>query len=146
MRWTALRDALPLLAVTVWWSSLTLLGGFVVPMLFAHLPSPAIAGNMAAKLFSGQTAISTACALGALVALRDRRVRAPAGLGAALAPWLLGGALLALLVEFGVAPHIVARDNLRLWHSVASAMYLFQWLCAGWCVVRLMGAGRSEPE
>ena len=39
--------------------------------------------------------------------------------------------LLALLVEFAVAPRIVARENLALWHSVGSAMYLLQWLCAG---------------
>lgn len=41
------------------------------------------------------------------------------------------GLLLALLVQYGVAPRIVARQNLRLWHSVGSAMYLVQWLCAG---------------
>ena len=35
--------------------------------------------------------------------------------------------LLALLAEFGVAPRIVARENLALWHSVGSVMYLLQW-------------------
>jgi hypothetical protein len=35
-----------------------------------------------------------------------------------------------LLVEFAVAPHIVARDNLALWHRVGSAMYFAQWVCA----------------
>ena len=39
--------------------------------------------------------------------------------------------LLALLQRYAVAPHILARDNLRLWHAVGSAMYLGQWLCAG---------------
>ena len=38
--------------------------------------------------------------------------------------------LLALLVEFAVAPRIVTRTNLKLWHSVGSVMYLVQWLCA----------------
>jgi hypothetical protein len=42
----------------------------------------------------------------------------------------LAGALLALLVEFGVSPHIVARDNLALWHGLGSAMYFAQWVCA----------------
>ena len=28
-----------------------------------------------------------------------------------------------------VAPHIVARDNLKLWHSLGSGLYLVQWLC-----------------
>jgi hypothetical protein len=38
--------------------------------------------------------------------------------------------LLALLSQFGVAPRIVARENLRLWHAVGSAMYALQWVCA----------------
>jgi hypothetical protein len=38
--------------------------------------------------------------------------------------------LLALLVELAVAPRIVARDNLALWHRVGSAMYFGQWVCA----------------
>jgi hypothetical protein len=39
--------------------------------------------------------------------------------------------LLALLAEFAVAPRIVARENLALWHRLGSGMYLAQWLCAG---------------
>jgi len=45
--------------------------------------------------------------------------------------FIVSGLLLALLSEFAVAPRIVARENLRLWHSVGSAMYVLQWLCAG---------------
>ena len=45
--------------------------------------------------------------------------------------FIVGGLLLALLGEYAVAPRIVARENLRLWHGVGSAMYLLQWLCAG---------------
>jgi hypothetical protein len=44
---------------------------------------------------------------------------------------LLGGMLLAMLSEFAVAPRIVARENLALWHSLGSGMYLLEWLCAG---------------
>ena len=44
--------------------------------------------------------------------------------------FILLGLLLALLVEFAVAPRIVTRTNLKLWHSVGSVMYLVQWLCA----------------
>jgi hypothetical protein len=50
--------------------------------------------------------------------------------------FIVTGLLLAVLVEFGVAPRIVnARvdgGNLRLWHGLGSAMYLAQWLAAGW--------------
>lgn len=44
--------------------------------------------------------------------------------------FILGGLLLALLTQFGVAPRIVARQDLRLWHSVGSVMYALQWCCA----------------
>jgi hypothetical protein len=44
--------------------------------------------------------------------------------------FVLGGMLLALLSQFGVAPRIVARQDLRLWHSIGSVMYLLQWGCA----------------
>jgi hypothetical protein len=42
--------------------------------------------------------------------------------------FITGGMLLALLSEFAVAPHILARDNLRLWHSIGSAMFALQFL------------------
>ncbi len=50
--------------------------------------------------------------------------------GGAIA-YVLLGMLLALLQQYAVAPHIMARENLRLWHSLGSAMYLGQWACAG---------------
>ena len=51
---------LSFLAAALWWGSLTTVGLLVVPMLFAHLPTPAMAGQMAAKLFAAQTYISIA--------------------------------------------------------------------------------------
>ena len=44
---------------------------------------------------------------------------------------VISGLLLALLSDLGVAPRILARENLKLWHGVGSAMYALQWLCAG---------------
>jgi hypothetical protein len=126
-RW--LRTA-PLWLSAAWVMSLSTLGFFVVPMLFAQMPLPALAGNMAAKLFSAQTGVSVACALLLVVVLRSDKHAAPAHMAPAVTLLALAGALLALLVEFGVSPRIVARDNLRLWHAVGSAMYFAQWLCA----------------
>lgn len=121
---------LPVWVAAVWWGSLSTLGFFVVPMLFIYLPSPAMAGNMAAKLFTAQTGISTGCGLVLLMLFRSNRPLAPVDIAQSATLFILGGVLLALLVEFGVAPHIVARDNLRLWHGVGTAMYVVQWLCA----------------
>lgn len=120
----------PLWLAAAWAMSLTTLGFFVVPMLFAHLPAPALAGNMAAKLFSAQTGVSAVCALLLVVVLRSDKHATPAHVIPTVTLLALAGALLALLVEFGVSPHIVARDNLKLWHGVGSAMYFAQWLCA----------------
>jgi hypothetical protein len=124
------KEALPLWIASAWWGSLTTLGFFVVPMLFAHLPSPAIAGNMAAHLFSGQTVVSCVCGLLLLLAFRSSMPIALASAAQFATLFVVGGVALALLVEFGVAPHIVERDNLALWHRVGSAMYLVQWMCA----------------
>ena len=120
---------LELFVAALWWGSLTTLGFGVVPMLFARLGSPAQAGQMAAQLFSAQTWVSVVCGLLLLMALR-RRNQAQ-GLG-----WILAGMLLALLVELAVAPRIVARENLAWWHSLGTAMYALQWLCAGACLWR----------
>jgi len=122
--------SLPLWVAAIWWGSLSTLGFFVVPMLFAHLPTPAMAGNMAAKLFTAQTAISAVSGMVLLLLLRSDKGFAPAEVARPATLFVLGGVLMALLVEFGVTPHIVARDNLALWHGVGSGMYLAQWLSA----------------
>jgi len=124
---TLLYERLPVLAAALWWGSLSVVGFMVVPLLFAHLPSPALAGFMAARLFAAQTWVSLACA--ALLLVLARAQEALPGVQSALG-FVLGGLLLALLVQYGVSPRILARDNLRLWHGVGSAMYALQWLCA----------------
>lgn len=126
-----MRARLPLLAAALWWGSLTTLGLLVVPMLFAHLPTPAMAGSMAARLFTAQTWVSMACGTLLLLAARRRDGQGLEDWAQATLGFIAGGLLLALLVEFAVAPRIVARENLRLWHGAGSAMYLAQWVCAG---------------
>jgi hypothetical protein len=121
----------PLWVAALWWGSLTTLGFFVVPMLFMHLPSPAMAGAMAANLFSAQTAVSVVCGLLMLVFFRSNQPPAPVDIAQSATLFVVGGVLLALLVEFGVTPHIIARDNLALWHRVGTGMYVVQWICAG---------------
>lgn len=121
---------LPVWVAAIWWGSLSTLGFFVVPMLFMHLPTPAMAGNMAAKLFTVQTAISTVCGLVLLMIFRSNKALALVDIAQSATLFVVGGVLMALLVEFGVAPHIVARDNLALWHGVGTGMYVAQWVCA----------------
>ncbi|MEO7158907.1 MAG: DUF4149 domain-containing protein [Polaromonas sp.] len=125
----------------LWWGSLTALGFVVVPMLFMHLGSPAAAGAMAARLFAAQTWISTGCALLMLLVLNQKEAVAQAASEREAMKFIVAGMLLALLVEFGVAPRIVSArsdgGNLKLWHGLGSVMLLGQWLCAGvtlWCL------------
>lgn len=140
---TARAQVLAPWLAALWWGSLTTLGALVVPLLFAHLPSPALAGGMAAKLFTAQTWLSTGCGLVLLLLLsRPDQGQAETARAPAVMVFLLLGMLLALLSEFAIAPRIVSRENLRLWHSVGSAMFALQWLCAGvtfWKVTRKAG-------
>lgn len=139
-----MRAHLPIMASALWWGSLSVVGFMVVPMLFVHLPSPALAGQMAAKLFAAQTWVSVVCCV-ALMLLAQRRGEdeAPSWAAAVMA-LVIGGLLLALLLQFGVAPRIVVREHLRLWHTVGSAMYAAQWFCAGGVLWRLVSCLRQR--
>lgn len=128
---------LPGIVAALWWGSLSAIGFLVVPLLFKYLATPAIAGGMAAKLFTAQTWVSMACALLLLMVSRSARVPDVANRVHAALPFILTGLLLALLGEFGVAPRIVARENLALWHAAGSGMYLGQWICAAVVLWRL---------
>jgi Domain of unknown function (DUF4149) len=143
-----LISKLTIFTAALWWGSLTTLGFFVVPMLFQYLPTKALAGNMAARLFEAQTWVSVGCCLVLMLILRPKRIEnhidaknsvksdeniPMSGVFPASAAiiFVAFGMLMALLVAFGVSPRIVARENLMLWHAVGSLMYLAQWVCAG---------------
>ncbi len=132
-----------MLAAALWWGSLSAL--FVmVPLLFANLPSHAVAGNAAAHLFTAQSWISIGCAM--LLLVLSRAEEAPEAQRAhGLLFFVLLGLLLALLVEYAVAPHIVARDHLKFWHPLGSLMLLAQWACALTVLWRLPGSAAPGP-
>ncbi|HSV83912.1 MAG TPA: DUF4149 domain-containing protein [Ramlibacter sp.] len=138
-----------MLAAALWWGSLTAVGFLVVPMLFAHLGTPAEAGRMAARLFSAQTWVGIACGVVLLMAARTGDEAPTLAWGQGALVFVILGMLLALLQEFAVAPRIVARDNLRLWHGVGTALYAAQWLCALAVLWKLAGnvgvASRTQP-
>ncbi|MDD2882134.1 MAG: DUF4149 domain-containing protein [Rhodoferax sp.] len=124
-------SALTIWAAALWWGALTTVGTIVVPMLFANLPSPAIAGAMAAKLFSAMTWLALGCGLLLLMIFRSNQPVALNNKAQGTILFIALGVLLALLSEFAIAPRIIARQDLRLWHSVGTAMFVGQWLCAG---------------
>jgi hypothetical protein len=141
---------LAVFVAALWWGGLSGLSFVAVPTLFASLGSPAVAGPVAAKLFSLQCWAGLLLGLALLLILRRQRAMAQFPLaGEPVDPqrleamqrvlttmgFVLAAMLLALLQEFGVAQKIVSAratgGNLRLWHSVGSVMVLGQWLCAG---------------
>ncbi|MGS5086789.1 DUF4149 domain-containing protein [Hydrogenophaga sp. A37] len=147
------------LAVTVaalWWGGISALSFLAVPTLFVSLGNPAVAGPVAAKLFSLQC--WAGLFLGVVLMLILRRQRAvlsvqasPDSLAALKAVLITLGLvlvamLLALIQELGVAPKIVSAratgGNLRLWHSLGSVMVLGQWLCTGAVLWRFAGRVR----
>lgn len=136
-----MKARLSVFVAALWWGSLTTLGFFVVPMLFSYLPTPALAGNMAAKLFAAQTWVSVSCGLLLLLIFRSKFMQNKAVSGvkydSAAILFIVAGILLALLVAFGVSPRIVAREDLKFWHALGSVMYVLQWVCAGMVLHKL---------
>lgn len=128
---------LALFAAALWWGSLTAIGFMAVPLLFTHLPTPALAGSVAGRLFSAEAWMAVGCGVALLLALKSKTASGHAPSAKAAIILVAFGLLMALLGEFAVAPRIVARDNLRLWHSVGTVMYVVQWLCAAAVLWRL---------
>jgi len=139
-----LRELAPAWLAALWWGSLSTIGFLVVPMLFVYLPTPAMAGSMAAKLFTAQTWVSLNCGLLLLLFLRPDQASSLSSRARTAMIFIVAGMLLALLSEFAVAPRIVARENLALWHRVGSGLYLLQWLCAGAAFWRLAASGHRS--
>jgi hypothetical protein len=127
MNWKA---RLPVLAAALWWGSLGAIGFIAVPLLFANASSPAVAGQLAAKLFQGQAWLSLGCGIVLLMGAREPDGTATMGWAGGAVAFVLLGMLAALLQEFAIAPRIVARQDLRFWHSAGTALYAAQWLCA----------------
>ena len=140
-----MRDRLPVYAAALWWGSLSVIGFMAVPLLFASLPSKALAGYAAVHLFAAQTWVSLACGLVLLLVYRKERALAPANRARIAIGFVVFGMLLALLLEYAVAPRIVARQNLRLWHSLGAALYVVQWLSAAVVLWPLAGRRGGSP-
>ena len=136
-----MRYRFGLMLAALWWGSLTALGFVVVPILFTHLPSPAAAGQLAAKLFTAQAWLSIACAMFLMLIYNQKEIENQDIRAQAAIKFIVTGLLLVVLVEFGLSPRIVSAradgGNLRMLHGLGSAMYFGQWLCAGFALWRL---------
>lgn len=158
---------LSVLLAALWWGGISGLSFLAVPVLFASLGSPAVAGPVAARLFSMQCSAGLLIGLALLFLLRRQRSLLPLSIAGRSSldeaqtfelmqqlqttmALVLLGMLLALVQEFGVAQNIVTAratgGNLRLWHSLGSLMVLGQWLCAGAVLWRLSKGGMQPRQ
>jgi len=118
------------LVAALWWGSLTALGAWVVPLLFAHAPTKAVAAGMAVHLFSAQAWMGLVCGLLSLSAQRHiDRVRGRSHVPSALI----------------LAAMLMARENMLLWHSLGTAFWVLQWGCLTAHVWRLSSPALNAP-
>jgi hypothetical protein len=112
-------------------------------LLFAHAPTKAMAAGLAVHLFSAQAWVGLVCGLLSLwLQQQIDRLRGRAHVPSAL---ILAAMLLAAIVEWGIAPRIVARENMLLWHSLGTAFWLLQWGCLTAHVWQLSSPALNAP-
>jgi hypothetical protein len=136
------KARLTVLAAAFWWGSLGAVGFLAVPLLFANASSPALAGRLAAHLFRGETWVGIVCGMLLLATARDEEGQPSMHWAGGAIAYVLLGMLAALLQEFAVAPRILARLDLALWHTVGTGLYAVQWLCALVVLWRVSGLTR----
>jgi len=131
------------LVAAVWWGSMTALGAWVVPLLFAHAPTKAVAAGLAVHLFSAQAWVGLVC--GVLSLWAQRHMDRERGLAHVPSALILAAMLMAAIGEWGIAPRIVARENMLLWHSLGTAFWVLQWGCLTAHVWRLSRPALIAP-
>ncbi|WP_302175237.1 DUF4149 domain-containing protein [uncultured Hydrogenophaga sp.] len=138
---------LPLMLAALWWGGISALSFLAVPLLFARLGSPAVAGPVAAQIFSLQCWAGIIIG-GLLLVLLKRGQPTPEAFTTLGLVCL--AMLLALVQEFGVAQKIVTArasgGDLKLWHTIGSVMVLGQWLCPGAVLWRLGAVPRGHQQ
>ena len=144
---TGLQARLPLLLAALWWGSLTATAAVAVPVLQAHFASPVQAASATATVLAAQTWISIACCALLLVFSKRKYAEKQEAWAQAAMPFILGGLLLALVAQYGVAPRVAAKQG-AVWSYAGVAMLALQWLCALgslWKVTAQLGQA-EQPE
>ena len=113
--------------LALWWGALSVVGFGVVPLLFASLETPQAAGRMAAVLFSALDWLGWACAALLLLLYGSNRPLIPTNHAKSAIVIVAIAVCASVASHWLVAPHIVARENLKLWHSLGSGLYLVEW-------------------
>lgn len=133
-----------LMLAALWWGGISGIAFVAVPVLFAQLGSPAVAGPVAAWLFAFVCKLSVVVGCVLLLCYAQKRpLRLDKKTRAAL--FLMVLAVLAAVLQDTVVANLIVTaratgGNLKLWHGLGSVLVLLQWLAAGWQVWFLSGA------
>lgn len=138
-----LPHRLTVMLAALWWGGLTALAFVAVPMLFARLGSPAVAGPVAAALFAVIAKVSLVAGLTCgWFWMRKEPFPQAAKARSALILCILA-VLAATVQDTWVAQQIVTArvsgGNLKFWHGLGTSLVLLQWLAAGWTLWVLTG-------
>jgi len=133
-----------IILAALWWGGVTALAFVAVPVLFARMGNPAVAGPVAALLFEVVSKFSVIAGLW-LAWFLWRKLAIPlAGIEKAALFLVTFAVLAAVLQDTWVAHQIVTAratgGNLKLWHGMGSALVLVQWLgasCTLWALTGL---------
>lgn len=122
------------MVAALWWGALTGLAFVAVPALFALLGSPAVAGPVAAWLFSFLCKLTWFCGGWLIVFFYWNRPSALVGWTRSAMYFVVAAVLAAAVQDGWVAQLIVnARatgGNLKLWHALGSGLVMLQWVAA----------------
>ena len=138
-----IHKRLAIVLAALWCGGSAGLAFVAVPMAFAQLGQPQLAGPLAAQFFTALAWMCLVCGLGLLGLSRTVWVLRR------LAPLILLAMLAALLQEHAVADRILSArasgGDLKLWHGLGSALVLLQCGCAAWVLWRLSGTA-ADPD
>jgi len=139
---------LALLLAALWWGGISGLAFVAVPALFAQLGSPAVAGPVAAWLFGFVCKLTWVCSGFLAIFWIKKRPSPLTQIQKMALVFIAVGVLAAGVQDLVVAEQIVSAratgGNLKLWHSLGSALVLVQWLAAGASLWRLTGLVRPQ--
>jgi len=123
-------------SVALLFGGMTALSFVAVPMLFAFLNNPALAGGLAAKYFALQHMFAVGLAVLVWLLLRKQlakgvqRAWGVLALAAATSLWIVSPLIVSARATGG---------NLPLWHGIGSGLMLLQWGIATYLMWHLLG-------
>jgi len=123
-------------SVALLFGGMTALSFVAVPMLFAFLNNPALAGGLAAKYFALQHMLAVGLAVLVWLLLRKQlakdvqRAWGVLALAAATSLWIVSPLIVSARATGG---------NLPLWHGIGSGLMLLQWGIATYLMWHLLG-------